>query len=108
MSIALIDTSVFCNIISVPKYDQNRAEIMEQLTELIEAGTILLLPMAAVLETGNHIAHCGSGQIRRKTAQRFCEQVGKAIDGTAPWTPTPFWDIDALRNWLGEFPETKL
>ena len=105
MSIALIDTSVFCNIISVPKYDQNRAEIMEQLTALIEAGTILLLPMAAVLETGNHIAHCGGGQIRRTTAQRFCKEVGKAIDGKAPWTPTPFWEIDALRNWLREFPD---
>ena len=105
MSIALIDTSVFCNIIPVPGRDQNREEILEKLTEMIEAKTVLLLPMAAVLETGNHIAHCGSGQKRRATAQRFCEQVAKAIDGTAPWTPTPFWEMDTVKNWLDEFPD---
>lgn len=104
MSIALIDTSIFCNIIPVPGFDQSRNEVLEELEELILAGASLLLPMAAVLETGNHIAQCGNGRIRRKTADSFCEQVLNAIDGTAPWTPTPFWEIDALRGWLNEFP----
>ncbi|MCX6982373.1 MAG: hypothetical protein NTV08_16725 [Verrucomicrobia bacterium] len=105
MSIALIDTSVFCNIVPVPGRDQKRDEVLAELTELIKAKTVLLLPMAAVLETGNHIAQCGSGQQQRKAAQHFCEQVAKAIEGTAPWTPTPFWEIDALKVWLGEFPD---
>lgn len=105
MSIALIDTSVLCNIIPVPGFDQDRDEILSEMERLIDQRTTLLLPMAAVIECGNHIAQLGSGGVRRTAAQRFCEQVGNAIDGKAPWTPTPFWDVDALRKWLHEFPD---
>jgi hypothetical protein len=106
MSIALIDTTVFCNIIPVPGLDQDRNAVLEELANLIRHRVTLLLPMAAVLETGNHVAQCaGGGRVKRKTAERFCRQVIDAIDGTAPWTPTPFRDVDALREWLGEFPD---
>ncbi|MEI9892908.1 MAG: hypothetical protein WDN28_03070 [Chthoniobacter sp.] len=105
MSIALIDTSIFCNIVPVPGLDQSRDEILGMLERLIEERTTLLLPMAAVLETGNHVAQCGGGRPRRQAAERFCERVKDAIDGTAPWTPTPFWDMEALQAWLGEFPD---
>ena len=56
MSVALIDTSVFCNIVPVPGRAQARETVLARLEELIGARTALLLPMAAVLETGNHIA----------------------------------------------------
>lgn len=104
MSIALIDTSVFCNLIKVPGRDQHCEEMLSELARLIELRTTLLLPMTAVIETGNHIAKVSDGSRRRTAAQRFCSEVGKAIDGTAPWTATPFWEVDALRNWLDEFP----
>ena len=51
---------------------------------MIKARTTLLLPMAAVLETGNHIAQLPNGNVRRSTAKKFCEEVSKAIDGTSP------------------------
>ena len=99
MSIALIDTSVFCNIIPVPNRDQDRDQVLEQLEEMIKARTTLLLPMAAVLETGNHIAQLPNGNVRRSTAKKFCEEVSKAIDGTSPWTPQnclAFWNIQIV------------
>jgi len=105
MSIALIDTSVFCNVISVPGLNQNRDDVLEELENLLDQQTTLLLPMAAVLETGNHVAQCPGGRPRRKAAERFCEKVMEAIDGAAPWTPTPFWDLDLLCEWLGQFPD---
>jgi hypothetical protein len=108
MSVVLIDTSVFCNIVPVPGFDQDRDEVFERLNELIQKKATLLLPMAAVLETGNHIAQLPNGQVRRSTATKFCEQVMDAINGTAPWTPTPFWDIEGLKLWLGEFPRAAM
>ncbi|KAF0179385.1 MAG: hypothetical protein FD161_1484 [Limisphaerales bacterium] len=105
MSIALIDTSVFCNLLKVPGRDQHCEEMLSELTQLIEQRTTLLLPMTAVIETGNHIAKVSDGGRRRTAALRFCSEVGKAIDGTAPWTATPFWEVVALRNWLDEFPD---
>jgi hypothetical protein len=105
MSIVLIDTSVFCNIIPVPGLDQDRNEVMKELTRNIEENATLLLPMATILETGNHIAHLTGGQVRRKVAGWFCVEVKKALEGKSPWTPTSFWEQDELFHWLREFPD---
>ncbi len=105
MSICLIDTSIFCNIVNVPNMDQDRPDVMASLDEFIRQKFTLLLPTATIIETGNHIAHCGDGRVCRQTAERFVTWVMPAIDGVAPWTPTPMFEPDALRNWLAEFPE---
>ena len=103
MSIVLMDTSVFCNVLDVPGFNQNRDSILTELEERIQSRNTLLLPMAAVLETGNHIAQLAGGDVRRTLAQRFCNKVSEAIDGNSPWIPTPFWEVEQLRIWLSEF-----
>ena len=71
-SICLIDTSVFLNILNVPRCNEDR---MQNFKEYIELGCTFLLPMATILETGNHIAQNGDGTIRRKTAIHFVKEV---------------------------------
>jgi len=105
MSVVLIDTSVFCNVVPVPGKDQDAKAVRAAFTEHIQARATLLLPMTTVLETGNHIGQLANGAQRRKTAQAFCKLVQDAIEGTAPWTPTPFWEMDDLKGWLNEFPD---
>lgn len=100
-----MDTSVFCNVLDVPGFNQDRDAAFAELETCILNRDTLLLPMAALIETGNHIAHVSVGQLRRQTAERFCKQVGAAIDGTAPWTAMRFWEPEQLRNWLGDFPD---
>lgn len=104
MSVALIDTSVFCNIVPVPGRDQDRATVQARLKELVAAGTTLLLPLATVLETGNHIAQMKTGQKRREAATRFCKLIGDALENAAPWGLTQLWQEEDLRDWLHEFP----
>ena len=105
MSICLIDTSVFCNLLRVPDRDQHHATVVAELRQLIQANATLLLPLAAVVETGNHIAQHGDGRQRRQAADRFVKEVTAAIEGSAPWTPTPFFELDSVRTWLAEFPD---
>jgi hypothetical protein len=106
VSIALVDTSIFCNILDIPGRNQHRASVLAQLRVHIENRVTLLLPMATILETGNHIAHIRGGRLRRATAQRFVAQVQQALSGAAPWTvPLPLLDPDALHTYLGEFPD---
>jgi len=105
MSICLIDTSVFCNVVDVPGRNQQKAEVIARLKELVGQRTVLLLPLVAILETGNHIGQLSDGGRRRQSAERFVKQVSDAIDGKAPWTPTPFVDAPELRAWLAEFPD---
>ncbi|PDW01161.1 hypothetical protein [Candidatus Viridilinea mediisalina] len=105
MSICLIDTGVLCNLLRVPHRDQRHDEALRQLKAYIEADITLLLPVAAIIETGNHIAQQGDGHIRRATASKFITQVQHALDGTAPWVATPSFDVQLVRGYLAAFPD---
>jgi hypothetical protein len=74
----------------------------------VDDDEALLLPMTAVLETGNHIGHAGrdgNGTAARLCAQKLKDMVLAALDGKSPFVPLAFWDVDGLREWLGEFPD---
>ena len=55
-AICLIDTSIFLEVLNVPQKANQHKFIMELLKEKINEGETLFLPMATILETGNHIA----------------------------------------------------
>jgi hypothetical protein len=79
--------------------------ITQLLADKIGNKESLFLPMATVLETGNHIAQNGDGNLRRQCAERFVKQVNLAIDGESPFTPINFLEANDLRKWLAEFPD---
>jgi len=82
-SICLIDTSIFLELLNVPNYNQHRASVLEDFQTYAQPGCTFLLPMATILETGNHIAQNGDGTMRRKTAIRFVKEVKEAFTGVA-------------------------
>ncbi len=109
MTIALVDTSVFCNILRVPGYDQDYDQVMQGLEHYIRTRVHLLLPVATILETGNHIAHLKNGQVRRQTAVNFVKAVRDALDEQAPWTVSrPLLDPKDLRDYLAQFPDAAM
>jgi hypothetical protein len=105
MSIGIVDTTIFCEILQVPRKSQQHDSVMTQLREHIKKGVVLFLPIATIIETGNHIAQNGDGYLRRKTAERFSQEVRKALDSEAPWTITRPPDVDDLRQYLDKFPD---
>ena len=105
MSVGLIDTSIFCELLGVPGKSGQVGEIRAALRTKIGAGEVLLLPMTTIIETGNLIGQCSTdGGMRRSHAIKFVELVKKAIDGEAPFVPTQFPDSTDIRRWLDEFP----
>ncbi len=78
-SVCLIDTSIFLNLLDVPYCNESRSEIAKDFLTFTEAGCTFLLPMATILETGNHIAQNGDGNLRRETAMRFVDAVKGAL-----------------------------
>jgi hypothetical protein len=105
VSICLVDTSILCEILKVPNRCGNHREIYAQMEGKIRAET-LLLPMSAIIETGNHIGQNGDGRQRRKAAADFVDFVKKAILGLSPFTATPlFKEPESLLGWLDEFPD---
>jgi predicted nucleic acid-binding protein len=89
VTICIVDTSAFCNVLDIPGENQDRDKARAELRSFIDDNTRLLLPLAAVYETGRHVAQLGDGHQRRSTAERFVAQVLLALNGEAPWAPTP-------------------
>ncbi|MDF5733562.1 MAG: hypothetical protein PUP92_37695 [Rhizonema sp. PD38] len=71
-SICLIDTSIFLELLNVPNYNQHRASVLEDFQTYAQAGCTFLLPMATILETGNHIAQNGDGVWAKENRHTFC------------------------------------
>lgn len=84
--VIFIDTSILCNIVPVPGFDQHQEKVRAEMKEYVEKKAKFILPITAVIETGNHIAQLPSGDERRKSAERFSKILGKVADGEAPWT----------------------
>jgi hypothetical protein len=105
-AVILVDTTVFLNVLNIPGFNQNREKVMHRFKRLMgEPGTNLLLPMAAIIEAGNHVAHLSDGRERRRWACVFADQVRAALQGDAPWRPTPMPDVTVMAQWLDEFPD---
>ncbi|GAA3112866.1 hypothetical protein JOF29_002818 [Kribbella aluminosa] len=97
-TVYFIDTSVFCNILPIPGRAQDRDEVLAKLIELQEAAK-LILPVTAVIETGNFIAQLPNGRERRQTAEKFVAVLRLIIQGRAPWVLHEFsWGPSILEN----------
>jgi hypothetical protein len=103
-SICLIDTSILLNFLNVPNRNQSREKVLQDFKDYAAAGCTFLLPMASILETGNHIAQNGDGNQRRETAQRFVKTIQDSFLGQSPWQPIDFPSPDEIRTWLEQFP----
>lgn len=103
MSVGIIDTTVFCNLLDVPGRNQDRAQAQRELADYVTDGVRLLLPLAVVYETGNHIAHAGGD--RHAVATRFANEVRRAITGENPFAPARVHDLNDVERWLDDFPD---
>lgn len=102
--IAIVDSSMLLNVLDVPGFNQHRDDVFEQFGQLANDGSHLLLPMAAMLETGDHIADLSDGRNRRRHAERFRNCIRESLRGDAPWTPLEFPETSRLAAWLEDFP----
>lgn len=105
MTICIIDTSIFCELLDLPTMNERRAVVQRELKRKERAREWLLLPSATILETGNHIGQIRDGRLRRARASDFAATVRRAIEGDLPFTPITAISSDDLRVWLAEFPD---
>lgn len=107
-AIVLVDTSILLNVVDVPGFNQQRAEVLTTFAARIEAGDHLFIPLAAIIETGNHIAHVTAGGSRRQAAERFANAVMDALNNVAPWKPLNVPSPVDLSTWLLDFPDSAM
>lgn len=85
MNVRFIDTSVMMNLLEVPGRCADSQMIKEEFRLAIESKEVLILPVATIIETGNHIAHISNGNSRRTIAAQFGEYLRKTAEREAPW-----------------------
>ena len=110
--VLIIDTSVLCCLLEVPgretcgseeeRWDKSRIEML--LAK--EQGSTLVLPLATIIETGNHIAQ--APRDRFAVATEFAKYLAAAADGESPWAAfteqAVLWGSDQLKNLSRDWP----
>ena len=72
---------------------------------MLEAEDHLLLPLAAVFETADHIADLSDGRMRRRFALQFRDHILGALRDDPPWSLIELPETSRLVEWLGDFPD---
>jgi hypothetical protein len=113
--IIILDTSILCVSLQVPgkdtcgsdsdRWDRARVDRILQAEETEK--TTFVLPLAVIIETGNHIAQAS---VRRyETALKLADIMKKTVDSQTPWAAftqqSELWDADSLKQLADEFPE---
>lgn len=99
--VVFLDSSVLLNILDVPHKNGERSVVVPKFLALAKSGTALMvIPMAAVIEVGNHIAQL-PGADRRDRATRLADILRQSLTGTPPWVVSgTTWDADFLEHLL--------
>ena len=109
-SVRLIDTSILCEILEIPGKSNpvSAKKVVAEFCRLARKDVRFILPLATLIETGNHIAQNGDGNIRRKKAQELVEFVKKSMEVTSPFRQILLWNSADLRAWMDAFPDSAM
>lgn len=95
--VQFIDTSILVELLDVPNKASRHQEIVDELTQREAAGTSLVLPTAAIIETGNHVCQIVDGGTRRDRSSKFDTLLRASAAGETPWVlHKATWDDQLL------------
>lgn len=114
--VLIIDTSIMCVWLQVPGMescgpDKNRwtyDRVSEKIKKEQENGTTFILPMATIIETGNHIAHAYGN--RYEAADRLTNIIKDSAKEESPWAAfteqNELWDKNGLVSLVDRWKDT--
>lgn len=113
-SVLVIDTSILCVWLDVPgmtncgpdndKWDKARVEA--KINEERQSGATFVLPLATIVETGNHIAQARHSQEER--AKALADLMRKSAQEETPWAAfahqSELWSPEKLEILAKDWP----
>lgn len=110
----IIDTSILCVWLKVPNFetcgpDNNRWDydrVNAKINEELGRGTYFVLPLASIIETGNHITHIRGD--RHCYAAALVDIINSTVNKESPWLAfsiqNDLWNSNGLKllaeRWL--------
>ncbi len=113
--VLILDTSVLCCWLQVPGKEEagplndrwNHGRIDELLAQERIKESTFVLPIATLIETGNHIAQAARDRFERARSLANC--LREAADAKSPWAAfsdqSPLWQPDNLRALAESWPD---
>jgi hypothetical protein len=113
--VLILDTSVLCCWLKVPGKEEagpvndrwNHQRIDTLLSEERKKNSTFVLPMATLIETGNHIAQAKSH--RFECATSLAGYLREAADARSPWAAftdqSTLWQSENLRSLANSWPQ---
>lgn len=109
-NVLIMDTSILCVWLKIPgketcgstmdKWDYSRVD--SKIKDESEKGTLFVLPLATIIETGNHITQ--SKGDRYSLINSFSDLIISTIEEKKPWAAftvqTNMWSGEGLRSLL--------
>lgn len=107
--VLIVDTCLACVWMQVPEMevagsDDDRwdyARVNKKIESEVAAGALLVLPLASIIETGNHITQIKNTD-RMPFVSVFAEKIRRSIDGDSPWVAyskhKTLWEDEHLKK----------
>lgn len=113
--VLILDTSILCVWLNVPgmehcgpdhdKWDQKR--VATKINKENSDRTTFVLPLAAIIETGNHIAHAGHS--RRERGEGLADLMRQSANQQSPWAAfseqSDLWSTEKLIQLADTWPQ---
>ncbi len=113
--VLIIDTSILCIWLDVPGMDTcgsdndqwNKDRVQQKITDEQQNKSTFVLPLATIIETGNHIARATHS--RKERADALAELMYKSADQKTPWAAFSeqgtLWSAEKLKELAESWPE---
>jgi hypothetical protein len=113
--VLIVDTSILCVWLRVPNFetcgsDSDRwdyEKVNAKIEEELSASTTFVLPLATIIETGNHIAQ--SQRDPYTLALSFAEIIRRTANNETPWAAftaqSDLWSSEKLNELAEKWPE---
>lgn len=113
-NVLIMDTSFLCCLLQVPGKETcgkltdiwDNKRVNEYIDNKIDEGATLVLPLASIIETGNHIAQAPASIY--DLAKRLSEIIKNAADEVSPWAAFTaqgqLWERDGLIKLANDWP----
>jgi len=113
--VLIIDTSILCVWLEVPGMDTcgpgndcwDKQRVDAKLSLELERKTTFVLPLASIIETGNHIAQ--SSHSRKERGEALANLMRKSADEESPWAAfsdqSILWSAEKLKVLANSWPD---
>jgi hypothetical protein len=113
--VLLLDTSILCILLEVPGMDDcgpdhdkwDKTRVAEKIQAEEREKTTFVLPLASIIETGNHISQAAHS--RRERGQSLAELMIKSANQLSPWAAfseqSMLWSPEKLIHLANTWPD---